>query len=37
MFGSVGVRKMRHAIVCGLIADFVGIVSAIILSYYFFG
>lgn len=35
-FGSVGVRKTRHAITCGLIADFVGIVTAIFVGYLFF-
>lgn len=35
-FGSVGIRKTRHALPCGLIADFTGIVAAIIISYFFF-
>lgn len=35
-FGSVGIRRTRHAVTCGLIADFVGIVSAILLAYLFF-
>lgn len=35
-FGSVGVKKTRHALPCGLIADFTGIVAAIIISYLFF-
>ena len=35
-FGSVGIQRVRHAIGCGLFADFVGIVSAIILGYWFF-
>jgi len=35
-FGSVGVRKTRHAITCGLIADFFGIVTAILVGYLFF-
>lgn len=35
-FGSVGVRRTRHAIPCGLIADFVGIIAAILLAYHFF-
>lgn len=35
-FGSVGVRKTRHALPCGLIADFTGIVAAIVISYFFF-
>ena len=36
-FGSVGIRKTRHAVACGLIADGVGIVAAILLGYLFFG
>ena len=36
-FGSVGIRKVRHAIWCGLLADFVGIVAAISICYWFFG
>ena len=35
-FGSVGISKTRHAVTCGLIADFVGIISAIFISYLFF-
>jgi spore maturation protein SpmA len=35
-FGSVGVRKTRHAVTCGLIADFAGIVAAIFIAYLFF-
>ena len=36
-FGSVGVRKTRYAISCGLIADLAGIVAAIAVAYVFFG
>jgi spore maturation protein SpmA len=36
-FGSVGIRKTRYAISCGLIADFAGIVAAILVAYLFFG
>ena len=36
-FGSVGIRKTRYAISCGLIADFAGIVAAIFVAYMFFG
>lgn len=35
-FGSVGVRRTRYAVTCGLIADAAGIVAAIIISYIFF-
>ena len=36
-FGSVGIRKTRYAIACGLIADFAGVVAAIFVAYLFFG
>jgi spore maturation protein SpmA len=36
-FGSVGIRKTRYAISCGLIADLAGIVAAIAVAYVFFG
>jgi spore maturation protein SpmB len=36
-FGSVGIRKTRYAISCGLIADFAGIIAAIMVAYLFFG
>ena len=36
-FGSVGIRKTRHAVTCGLLADFAGIISAIFICYLFFG
>ena len=36
-FGSVGVKKTRHAVACGLIADFSGIIAAIFIAYLFFG
>ncbi len=35
-FGSVGVRKTRHAVVCGLIADLAGVIAAILVCYLFF-
>jgi spore maturation protein SpmA len=35
-FGSVGIRKTRHAIGCALAADVTGIVVAILASYAFF-
>jgi spore maturation protein SpmB len=35
-FGSVGIRKSRHALVCGLLADFVGIIAGILVAYLFF-
>ncbi|WP_395404229.1 nucleoside recognition domain-containing protein [Pseudoduganella sp. UC29_106] len=36
-FGSVGIRKTRYAISCGMIADFAGILAAIGVAYLFFG
>jgi len=35
-FGSVGVKRFRYAAGYGLMADFIGIVSAIIVAYIFF-
>ncbi|MET0267463.1 MAG: nucleoside recognition domain-containing protein [Duganella sp.] len=35
-FGSVGIRKTRYAISCGLIADFAGVITAISVAYLFF-
>lgn len=35
-FGSVGIKKTRHALVCGLFADLVGIIAAIAMAYLFF-
>jgi spore maturation protein SpmA len=36
-FGAVGIKKTRYAIPAMLIADFAGIVTAILVSYLFFG
>jgi spore maturation protein SpmA len=36
-FGSVGIKHIRHAAACGLIADFGGIIAAIVVAYWFFG
>ena len=35
-FGSVGIRKTRHTLVCALTADIVGVIAAIIIAYIFF-
>lgn len=35
-FGSVNIRNTRYAVLCGLIADFIGILAAILLGYIFF-
>jgi spore maturation protein SpmA len=36
-FGSVGVKKTRHALGCALFGEFVGIIAAIAVTYLFFG
>ncbi len=36
-FGSVGIRNTRHAVACGLTADLVGAIAAILVTYFFFG
>ncbi|MEO8036498.1 MAG: nucleoside recognition domain-containing protein, partial [Acidobacteriota bacterium] len=36
-FGSVGVKKTRYAVACGLIADLAGVVAAIFVAYIFWG
>ena len=35
-FGSVGIRNMRHAVPCGLLADLAGVIAAIGIAYLFF-
>lgn len=35
-FGSVGIKNTRYAVTAGLIADFVGIIAAIVIGYLFF-
>ncbi len=34
-FGSVGIKKYRYAVKCGLLADIAGMIAAIFISYYF--
>lgn len=36
-FGAVGIKNIRHAAGCGIIADFAGIFAAIAVTYWFFG
>ncbi len=36
-FGSVGIKNTRYAITAGLLADFAGIIAAILIAYLFFG
>jgi spore maturation protein SpmB len=35
-FGSVNIKNTRHALTCGLIADAVGVIGAILVTYLFF-
>jgi spore maturation protein SpmA len=35
-FGSVQIKNTRHAVVCGLLADMIGLVGAIVVGYIFF-
>ncbi len=35
-FGSVGIKNTRYAVTCGLIADLVGLIAAILMAYLFF-
>jgi spore maturation protein SpmA len=35
-FGSVAIRKTRHAVFCGLAADVAGVIAAITIAYIFF-
>ena len=36
-FGSVGIKRWRHAVTCGLIADLAGFIAAVLVAYLFFG
>ena len=36
-FGAVGIRRVRHAVACALLADLAGIVASIGICYWFFG
>ncbi|PKV62659.1 nucleoside recognition domain-containing protein [Pontibacter ramchanderi] len=35
-FGSVGIKRSRYALTCGLLADFAGAIAAIFIAYLFF-
>jgi len=35
-FGAVGIKNIRHALACGIIADLAGITAAIFIAYWFF-
>ena len=36
-FGAVGIQRVRHAVGCALLAEFAGVVAAILVCYWFFG
>ncbi len=36
-FGAVGIRRIRHGLACALLADLAGLITAIIVCYWFFG
>ena len=36
-FGSVGIKRARHAIGCAVVADLAGILASILVCYWFFG
>ncbi|MDP2180931.1 nucleoside recognition domain-containing protein [Methylicorpusculum sp.] len=35
-FGAVGIKHIRHAAACGIIADFAGLLASIFVAYWFF-
>ena len=36
-FGAVGIKRSRHAVICGLAADLAGVTAAILVAYMFWG
>jgi spore maturation protein SpmB len=36
-FGAVGIKRSRHAVICGLTADLAGVTAAILVAYFFWG
>jgi spore maturation protein SpmB len=36
-FGAVGIKNIRHAAGCGIMADFAGVIASILICYRFFG
>ena len=36
-FGSVAIKKTRHAVSCALLAEFAGVIAAICVAYVFWG
>jgi spore maturation protein SpmA len=36
-FGAVGIKNVRYAVGCGLLADFAGVVASVFITYRFFG
>lgn len=36
-FGAVGIKNIRHAVGCGIIADLAGVIASVFIAYWFFG
>lgn len=36
-FGAVGIKNIRHAAGCGIIADLAGVIASVFITYWFFG
>lgn len=36
-FGAVGIKNIRHAVGCGIIADSAGVLASLFIAYWFFG
>ncbi len=36
-FGSVGIKRYRYSVTCGLMADITGMIAAVFISYFFWG
>ncbi|PPD50253.1 MAG: hypothetical protein CTY13_01965, partial [Methylobacter sp.] len=36
-FGAVGIKRIRHAATCGIIADLGGMIASVFITYAFFG
>jgi spore maturation protein SpmA len=36
-FGAVGIKRIRYALFCGLFADVIGFIAAVLVTYLFFG
>jgi spore maturation protein SpmA len=36
-FGAVGIKRIRYAASCGIIADLAGVIASVLITYWFFG